>query len=440
MYKKIVDEKKEVWVSISNQVANTITEPDKLVKGLFGNLFSKMFRSNITNEITEGEIGNKLTSEKGKFQKRLCKYVFKNYGIALDPEEVTRVWNQQSEKVCELGSFKITKDLTWDSGDYGDKGSCFWTCHSKGRIAIKNEPGMYAVIFKNNKGKGIGRMWMQVTAVGICTYNVYPNLSYRNEFNNHLQRYLQLDTKVKTAVTNGGTRGGWMYINMGSGTHLHNRTAISLSDWNLNMKEKEEDTYPEYSGRCIDCSRPVWNDVSHVSEESIKLPDYVDYYLKKPPKILLCYRCTNKQEGTYRCSCGKRYRSRKAIWTHMDGSNYVCRACIDYAAIIKGDRAYDASLFIQLPAESKKEIKSKYLYMPSTFSRSYLGYCWYLFDNKIIHSNATDVDMKMIERMEAERDLSLEDLIDGLDVDIYSVLIPNVIKIKQREEVANHVV
>ena len=120
----------------------------------------------------------------------------------------------------------FTQTFNWNAGDFGDRGSCYWSDRAKARTQMKNDGNYYAMrLYKRaNKKTGKGRCWMyhlnNATRNSLPTYIIFNAYGPRlEEFAQLLTEYLQYTTKVKyvakrVQLTN---RAGRLYINQSRG-------------------------------------------------------------------------------------------------------------------------------------------------------------------------------------------------------------------------------
>lgn len=103
--------------------------------------------------------------------------------------------------------YRITRDLNWKSGDYGDAGTCFFSYYGYHRAAIvANEGGAAlcrAVNIDGSIGKGIARCWLIPLAYGIGATNFYGFTN--DQFSAILLNHYGDDYKVKPALVSAHT-------------------------------------------------------------------------------------------------------------------------------------------------------------------------------------------------------------------------------------------
>ena len=351
MYEQIINAVADKWVSVSN---DNLYKTDDIVRfiGNYLGFFSSLYQAKLVNECADGEIGLEPSNQKGKFLKRLARYVYKDTGIRLDMEILGEAFTKELSTTQNIGSFCITKDVTWDEGDYGDSNSCYWSCHSLARLAIKRH--MYALIFKNINGKGCGRMWLQPRKEGILLFNSYPG-GTTDKFVSILKEYLNLTNIIPVSLANEKIVCDWLYINSGSERLLTHRDLDPNSkiDIDLHIPKPDPKDFDEYLGDCNRCNRPVWGDISHINKE-LNLPDNVRINRAEPSKKLcICYKCSKSK--AYTCTCGNRHPYIKAYVGNS--SRMCCEKCIDrkhgYVLDIKTNIFYLDNNFLVLPEPAR---------------------------------------------------------------------------------------
>lgn len=97
----------------------------------------------------------------GTISKRLQSYLFKEHAIKLGENDVAALGNLAAQHVLEAREFyfDFDQDLKWKAGEYGDKGSCFWTQKPHVLPILKHFGGFAIRLYDRDgeKRKGIGR-------------------------------------------------------------------------------------------------------------------------------------------------------------------------------------------------------------------------------------------------------------------------------------------
>ena len=139
--------------------------------------------------------------------------------------------NEEKEK---QHYFDIATKVNWNSGDFSDHGSCYWSCRKEARDVISKSSRVYAFrLFKPHPGghwhkgyRGIGRSWLYIGTMSknkipypyIVMFNAYgPNIREQScILANHLGKTTNGSIATKEINANNlGSTGGTMYINNG---------------------------------------------------------------------------------------------------------------------------------------------------------------------------------------------------------------------------------
>ena len=85
----------------------------------------------------------------GTFPKRYSNYIYKMYGTKISPKELSEVGNKVAAHTNRSSEFILdfTDIFDWRSGDFGDRGSCFWEGSKKGARTAIYQAGGLAVRF-----------------------------------------------------------------------------------------------------------------------------------------------------------------------------------------------------------------------------------------------------------------------------------------------------
>jgi hypothetical protein len=130
----------------------------------------------------------------GTLPKRIAKFYWQKSKMKLSSDllgKIGSVIGLHTSK-AEAYTFDITDSFDWEAGDFGDDGSCYWSCHAGARPAMKKH-GCTAIRFYDENGGGMGRAWLCDTEDGVVLFNshgldaplaarilaTYRGLSYR---------------------------------------------------------------------------------------------------------------------------------------------------------------------------------------------------------------------------------------------------------------------
>ena len=97
----------------------------------------------------------------GALPKRIGKFYYQRFGEKLTPDQLTIIGNVGSQHCdkTETYAFDFVDRIEWDRGDFGDAGSCFWSCHASAKEMITDNGGG-AVRFYDSVDGGIARAWI----------------------------------------------------------------------------------------------------------------------------------------------------------------------------------------------------------------------------------------------------------------------------------------
>ncbi len=156
---------------------------------------------------------------RGTFPKRVSKYYYKELGLRCPQEFVEKIGNlakQHSEDNTHY-DFEFVDEFTWQAGDYGDDGSCFWGGRSLARKFIAKNGGL-AMLFYSKWGAGKARAW--IAQLKDDQYIVFNGYGFPGNPTLICARTLSmfLDAKYKRIwLTNHGMDDGTVWINGGIG-------------------------------------------------------------------------------------------------------------------------------------------------------------------------------------------------------------------------------
>ena len=115
-------------------------------------------------------------SYRGKLPNRIAGRIKSYYGLKLTPEQKSAVGNLARKHLLAQENYTIdfTDTFDWKSGDFGDRGSCFWGCNRSAKEVMESE-GVIAIRFYDALGyTGIGRAWLYELSEGAWVlFNAY---------------------------------------------------------------------------------------------------------------------------------------------------------------------------------------------------------------------------------------------------------------------------
>lgn len=98
---------------------------------------------------------------RGNFPKRVAQYYYKTHNLKCPWTFLTELGNLARNHSADdvTYTFEFVSEIDWQSGEFGDYGSCYWGDRAGAREMLENNGG-FAVRFYNGTGRGIARAWM----------------------------------------------------------------------------------------------------------------------------------------------------------------------------------------------------------------------------------------------------------------------------------------
>ena len=241
----------------------------------------------------------------GAFPKRIAKWLYQEANFKIKPEDLAKV-GDLAARYCNrdkvsLYRFDITQNFDWDSGDFGDSGSCFWTCRSNAKDMLHNA-GAYAIRFYDSYDRGIARCWIVPYNDFLVTFNGYGLGDGALAHSRILANFLGIAYK-KIDIRNNYVTDGTLWINSGTGYAVgqwKNIAEVTKVDFEIDDLDLI---------RCTSCNGEL--DEDHITD------------LDGNP---ICEDCWN--ENYFSCQrCGDAH-SKADAYTGSDGYDY-CEHCFD---------------------------------------------------------------------------------------------------------------
>lgn len=245
----------------------------------------------------------------GTFPKRISKLVWLEFNIKVEEQIISEVGNIASRYLTN--SSKILADFSnefdWDAGDYGDDGSCFWSCRTAAK-AMMQENGGWAMRFYDNNRNGIGRCWVMPVRHnnenGYVVFNAYgSNRDCGLWIHARLiAGLLGFSYKKIDYLVNGGSDEGKLYINGGRGIVIGPENLVN----NIERYDFEIDEPDRHE--CYNCGETVYD------EDGIMTHNHREY----------CESCFD--EIFTRCdNCSESVETDDA--EYLSGNYYCCVTC-----------------------------------------------------------------------------------------------------------------
>lgn len=195
----------------------------------------------------------------GTMPKRIAKYFYKVHGISV-PESVNMTLGniaREHSSAQETFNFEFVNRIDWKAGEFGDRGSCWWTFASGSRLMWENNNGM-AIRFYSESSKGIGRAWIMevdseiytvMNGYGLTTLEVTRIFA---QFTGLTYKQIYLDNSIST-----------MQINGNSGYIVGKLADIEpIEEWDFSLEGEDIDV-------CNRCGRAVYEDEQYIGADDL---------------------------------------------------------------------------------------------------------------------------------------------------------------------------
>ncbi len=294
----------------------------------------------------------------GTLPKRVGKYAHKQ-GHKLTPEVLSKVGNLGSDhcEKTETYNFEFVDKFDWSAGDFGDEGSCFWSCHASAKDMLLDN-GAGAVCFYQRKhvmeghltgdhpfwvttSKGIARAWI-IPQPDDCfiVFNGYgietlPIARILATYFGHAY-YRKID------LNNRGYTDGNLWVNGGSGYLVGPQDVVQgvdkvSLDWDGSNSllctncecEIDEDDHchdPDDEDLCSDCYSKQVFFCESCNEDCWTSDKRID-----PDENPICRSCSSESVA-YCDSCEEDYWANKSM-KNPDGENH-CHDCHSSKVVI----------------------------------------------------------------------------------------------------------
>jgi hypothetical protein len=257
-------------------------------------------------------------NENGKLPKRLIKRIKECYNVKLTNSLCGIIGDYlgkiADDKLSDSAAYiDFTNCFNWNSGDFSDDGSCYWSDRKSARDTLEHYNSL-AMRFYDNYDNGIGRVWIvRYNNCGIL-YNCYHDKSLQlNDCFKYLKSFWYKNFNEilygkKIELSNLGRESSFLYINSGSGL-LFSTTPINdnLNSIDLRLYEKSgKYCAPNYT--CENCNCEVDEDDIYTFDDDI-----------------YCENCYNDLVGF--CEyCGCNYFQDDLTTAEYNGNTY-CENC-----------------------------------------------------------------------------------------------------------------
>lgn len=232
-------------------------------------------------------------ARRGNFPKRVSSYYYKTYGLKLHPVTLACIGSIASDHTSKNQSYtyELVDTFDWIAGDYGDKGSCYWSNHAGARKML-DENGAYAIRFYYGDGdSGCGRAWVVTEPVGENTAILWNGYGYQTRDIARVLAFVTGLTYKKIELRNNGAGYGELYINDCSGYAIGTEEALkSVESYDFQWNDIDIDA-DEDEETCNNCGTVVTEYDSYTSPDGDTMCS--DCYHESYES---CERCGNDRE------------------------------------------------------------------------------------------------------------------------------------------------
>jgi hypothetical protein len=281
---------------------------------------------------------------RGKFSKRVAQWLRKEHNCKLSVELKTEIGNlwQQNQVAPTTHYFDFTDSFNWQSGDFGDSGSCYWGSNADARPALENAGGLAIRFYDDATGEdGIGRAWIIERKFGIVVFNGYGDKDGEDYSTLEVAKILAHAAGLsykRIDLHNYGACSDTLYINGGRGYLINSVDKLVSAPNSIDLRievETEcacdhcsafidpdnsyadpdgntlcEECYSERVAQCACCGNDVWQDDTTYFESEERC---------------VCSRCLRRYYSQCR-SCNEYVSDNDT--TELGGDSY-CEACAD---------------------------------------------------------------------------------------------------------------
>jgi len=272
----------------------------------------------------------------GTFPKRIAKYYYQTHKIKMPSSILSQIGNIAKDHSSDIATyeFDFTDTFDWQSGDYGDSGSCYWGSYSSAKELLSSNGGLAIRFYKDNQG--YGRAWIMPHNECYYLFNGYGLQLV--SIARILSSFLNLSYK---AIRISAIR--YIYINGGNQYVVGDVSAIAdITSYHINVDGDIED---EDNRQCDCCDDTYHYDDMYYTED-----DYCLCESCYTHETTTCYDCnctywhdddmrfieninSNVCESCYEqsysmCDSCADYFSNDVL-TNTSGDDYVCESCLE---------------------------------------------------------------------------------------------------------------
>jgi hypothetical protein len=240
----------------------------------------------------------------GTMPKRVSQYYYKVHNLKSPDKFLEDIGNLARPHSHEAVTYRFdfVDRIDWESGDFGDDGSCWWWDSSRAREMLEDNGGL-AVRFFDDRDDGYGRAWIVEDDKMHIVFNGY---GFPGNATLTIARILAAWMGVeykKIGLQNEGTASGALWIDSGIGYVLGKTEDIARTR-HLDLGWEEL-----YGTRCENCGTGLMD----------------DQVLYGADDLIYCEHCYYERFDS--CSyCGETYWKEDITAVDYD---YVCQGCLE---------------------------------------------------------------------------------------------------------------
>lgn len=249
--------------------------------------------------------------QKIRFSKAIEYFLRDYYEVKISNEQKMELGNLLNRSRTSTYTFAFTNNFTWDAGDYGDSGSCFWQDRANAKDVIRKNNGYAMLVSNKETGKGVGRAWFfphhKQYPLIVAMFNGYGLMGGLEEMSQIVCDYLNTLAGVRLFVTHrkemtvNGRTSDLIYINSG----------------NTYVISKQSDNSVHFSDRTLDFRLSYkWAECSHCQKEVGS-----DEVISTLDGTLFCENCILDMPYTYVDSLGTYVPNERLKWVNKSGMN-----------------------------------------------------------------------------------------------------------------------
>lgn len=247
--------------------------------------------------------------------------------------------------------YDIVDKIDWQSGDYGDSGSCYWGCRNAARELLTDAGGLALRFYDADWENGYGRVWVWPTDDGaLVLFNAYGQIMPGKHNSLHASAALLshvCGTRYgrRISVNNNGSDTGTMWINNGNGFtvgyHKHNHCDLGIDDngsctcENCGDRISEDDaTFTDYGDGpyCEYCFSELYAHCGHCGCDFDRdEAEELTYRYRGSMRwgATVCPSCFTGLGGAHCDNCGNVVSTEYDEYTSTNDGDVYCECCAE---------------------------------------------------------------------------------------------------------------